>query len=73
MLRELCNLSAGTLTSHEKGLSVLGALRWLVPEGLHVMRRPLGLAKITRHVLLEVSGSLRNQEKRNKKLMNYTP
>lgn len=33
----------------------MGALRWLVPKGLHVMRGPLGLAKITRHVLVEVS------------------
>lgn len=33
------------------------ALRWLVPKGLHVMRGPLGLTKITRHVLLELSRS----------------
>lgn len=46
------------LTSHKEGLSILGALRWLVPKGLHVMRGPLGLTKITRHVLMEVSRSL---------------
>ena len=61
MLRELCNQSEGLgagLTSHKDGLSVLGALRWLVPKGLHVMRGPLGLTEITRHVLLKVSRSL---------------
>lgn len=46
------------LTSHKEGFSVLGALRWLVPKGLHVMRGPLGLTEITRHVLLKVSRSL---------------
>lgn len=46
------------LTSHKEGFSVLGALRWLVPKRLHVMRRPLGLTEITRHVLLKVSRSL---------------
>lgn len=54
-------LGAG-LTSHKERLPLLGALRWLVPEGLHVMRWPLGLAKITRQVLLEVSHSLRKNK-----------
>lgn len=56
------------LTSHKQGLSVLGALGWLVPKGLHVMRGPLGLTKITRHVLLKVSWSLGKH-----KILNYRP
>lgn len=51
-----------SLTTDEEGLSVLGCWRWLVPKGFHVMGRSLGLAEITRHVLLEVSGSLGNTE-----------
>lgn len=60
MLREFSNPRQGwvRLTCHKEGLPILGALRWLVPKRLHVMRRPLGMTKITRHVLLEVSRSL---------------
>lgn len=53
------------LTSHKERLSLLGSLRWLAPEGLHVMRGPLGLTKIWGHVLLEVSRSLRRGKKKN--------
>lgn len=54
-------LGAGP-TSHKERLPFLGALQWLVPEGLHVMRWPLGLTKITRQVLLELSHSLRKNK-----------
>lgn len=61
------------LTSHKEGLPVLGALRWLVPKGLHVMRGPLGLAKITRHVLVEVSRSLgKNKQTQESSVMSCT-
>lgn len=43
--------------ANEEGLPVLEGWRGLVSPGLHVMGGPLGLAKITRHVLLEVPRS----------------
>lgn len=43
--------------SNKEALSVLGAEMGLVSKGLHVMRRPLGLTKITWHGLMKVSQS----------------
>lgn len=58
-----------SLTSYKQGLPVLRALRWLVPQGLHVMRRPLRLTKTAWHMTLKVSHYLR----KDKTSINYLP